>query len=54
MAERLTLVFVMRGLVPRIYPLGRRDGVWAPEWVGPRVKPEGNAWRAGDEWRVGS
>jgi hypothetical protein len=48
MAERLTLVFVMRGLVPRIDPWRRRDGVWAPEWVGPRNEP------AGDEWRVGS
>ena len=37
----------MRGLMPRIDPFGRRDGVWAPEGVGPRVEPEGD----NDFWR---
>jgi hypothetical protein len=33
---------VMRGRVPRIYPLWRPGDVWAPAGVGPRVEPEGD------------
>jgi hypothetical protein len=32
----------MRGSVPRIYPPGRLNVVWAPERVGPRDKPAGD------------
>jgi hypothetical protein len=30
---------VARAFIARAYPWRRPDGVWAPEGVGPRVKP---------------
>ena len=39
--------FVMRGRIPRIYPLGRPDRVVAPRRVGPRIACAGDSvvWR---------
>jgi hypothetical protein len=42
---------VMRGLDPRIYPLRRHDGVWAPDRVGPRIKSADDGKESdGEEW----
>jgi len=42
MAQLSARSIVMRGFMPRIYPLVRPNGVSAPQRVAPRVEPEGD------------